>query len=67
MITITANPNKIPNKPVSKITAKLMVLPSAKPTNGIITELALLKKSRKLMSMLPKIKPTKKGKTAPIK
>ena len=47
VMTITATPSTIPSRPVSRITFRLMVFPSAKPKNGISTGVALLKKSRR--------------------
>ena len=47
LMTMTATPSTIPSRPVSRITFRLMVLPNAKPKNGISTGVALLKKSRR--------------------
>ncbi|MNE26745.1 hypothetical protein D3C80_1201260 [compost metagenome] len=52
---------------MSIITFRLMVLPSAKPKKGIRTGVALLKKSRRSVSRLPRAKPIRNGRTAPTK
>gem|GEM_PF-6135096 len=67
VMIITATPRKIPSRPVSIITFRLMVLPSAKPKKGISTGVALLKKARRSWSRLPRAKPIRNGSTAPTK
>ncbi len=64
VIMITATPGTIPSRPVSRITFRLMVFPSAKPKNGISTGVALLKKSRRSWSRFPSAKPIRKGRIA---
>ncbi len=56
----------MPASPVFLITVRSIVFPNAKPKNGIIVCVALLKKARKSESKLPRTKPTKNGKIAPI-
>jgi hypothetical protein len=66
-VTITTDtPRKIPNKPVSMITFKSIVFPSAKPKNGISVCDARPKNPRRSGSRLPRTNPTTNASKASV-